>query len=1046
MPCSKNWLLLISIIGSFLAASTTSFAQSSTTGAIAGSVVADEDGSPLPGAQVTAVHEPTGLRSNGLTRSDGRFSLPNLRVGGPYAVTATIDGFRNRVATGLFVKLGETTNLSFKLQLDTIAETLVVVGESSPLINPGRTGAASNVTTEALENLPTISRGFEDFARTNPFFNVSSDNQDPDNISIAGRNARYNNIAIDGSVNNDLFGLADNGAPGGQAGTTSISLDAIQELQLVLAPFDVRQGGFSSGGINAVTRSGSNQFKGSAFFFTRDDSLVGDGPDQLGEFGDFEQDQYGFRIGGPVARDRAFFFFNLDLEESIQPTGFSLDGTSGQQFGLTDSNGQFRDLLSEANRFRDLLIDRFGFDPGGLSQSSNAVPSDKVFARLDFNLSDRHNLTLRHNFVEGENGINRPSSSTYEWPSETYAFRSETNSTVAQLNSTLGNHAFNELRVANQTVRDSRDDLDGVRFPWIEIENVGSPSSGVEFEAGTEPFSTANTLDQDLIELHNDFTWLRGNHTLTFGTHNEFFSFENLFIQNFFGAYEFATLDAFEAGISRRYRHTFPNQGQEPAARFDVEQIGLYVGDQWTAKPNLTLTFGLRVDVPFFSDTPGRNPRTEELYGLRTDTIPDGNELISPRVGFNWDIGGTGKSQFRGGTGIFAGRTPYVWISNQFSRNAQVFTDIQAFGVPFSSDPDNQPRELGNGSTQEVNLIDPDFEFPQVLRVNIAYDRELPWGGLVGSIEAVYSDSLEEVDYKNLNLEATGELQFDGRPIYRTVASDFTGAYLITNTDRGESTNIAVKLERPFADGLSGFLSYAYGDSETVNDGTSSRAVSNWQFTESADPNDVRASTSEFEVEHRFNASVSYRFNRSKPYPTTISAFYNLQSGRPYSTRFTGGFPSINGDGFTSNDLFYVPAGPDDVILTNATWEQLDAYISSDAGLDSHRGRIVPRGASQAPWNHTLDLHVAQQIPIKGSSLQVTLDVLNLVNLIDEDSGVMRFANFNSLAPAVFNGVDAATGKPIYTLTSTAFNPENKFQIHNVRSRWKLKLGLRWSF
>ncbi|MEM7352353.1 MAG: TonB-dependent receptor [Acidobacteriota bacterium] len=1046
MPRSKSLIVLPVMLGLFLATSSVVLAQSATSGAIAGSVVAEEDGSALPGAQITAVHEPTGIRATGLTRGDGRFAIPNLRVGGPYAVTASFDGFRNRVATGIYVKLGETTSLSFRLQLDSIAETVLVVSESSPLINSGRTGAASSVTTEALESLPTISRGFEDFARSNPFFTISSGNQDPDNISIAGRNARYNNIAIDGSVNNDLFGLADTGTPGGQAGTTSISLDAVQELQLVLAPFDVRQGGFSSGGINAVTRSGSNRFKGSAFFFTRDDSLVGDGPDQLGAFGDFEQDQYGFRIGGPIVRDRIFFFANLDLEESVTPTGFSLDGSSGQQFGFTDSSGVFRDVLGEANRFRDLLIDRYGFDPGGLSQSSNVVPSDKIFARLDFNLSDRHNLTLRHNFVDGENGINRPSNFTYEWPSETYAFRSETNSTVAQLNSTLGSHAFNELRVARQTVRDQRDAQGGVRFPWIEIENVGSPSSGVEFEAGTEPFSTANSLDQDLIEVHNDLTWLKGNHTLTFGTHNEFFSFENLFIQNFFGAYEFATLDAFEAGIARRYRHTFPNPGQDPLARFDVEQIGLYVGDQWAARPNLTLTFGLRLDVPFFSDQPGRNPRTEELYGLRTDVIPDGNELWSPRFGFNWDVGGAGKSQLRGGAGIFAGRTPYVWISNQFSRNALVFTDLQAFGVPFNPDPDSQPRDLGGGSTQEVNLIDPDFEFPQVLRVNLAYDRQLPWWGLVGSVEAVISDSLEEVDYQNVNLERTGALQFDGRPLYRTVASDFTGAYLIGNTDRGEATNLAIKLERPFRDGISGFVSYAYGDSETVNDGTSSRAVSNWQFTEAVDPNDTRAATSEFEVEHRFNASVSYRFNRQKPYPTTVAAFYNLQSGRPYSTRFTGGFPSINGDGFTSNDLFYVPAGPDDVLITNGTWDQLDAYIRSDAGLDAHRGQIVPRGASQAPWNHTLDLHVAQEIPIKGTSLQVTFDLLNLMNLIDEDSGVLRFANFNSLAPAVFGGVDPATGKPIYTLTSTAFNPDTKFQIHNVRSRWKMKLGLRWSF
>ena len=1022
------------------------FAQSATSGALAGSVTAQDGGTALPGVSITALHVPTGARSVGLTRADGRFVIPNVRVGGPYTVTATLDGFHEQQASEVFVKLGETSNLQFQLQIATIEETVVVVAESSPLIHPGKTGAASSVATEAIETLPSISRGLEDFARTNPFFTVASDNQDPDNISIAGKNARYNNISIDGSVNNDIFGLSDTGTPGGQAGSGPISLDAVQELQLVLAAFDVRQGGFSSGGINAVTRSGSNAFQGSAFFFTRDDSLVGDGPDQLGEFGDFEEDQYGLRLGGPIVRDRAFFFANADLEEATQPTGFSIDGASGQQFGFTDANGQFQDVTAEAQRFRQVLIDRYGFDPGGLGQNNVDQPSDKYFGRLDFHFAERHNLTLRHNFVDAANGINRPSNSTYEWSSETYAFRSETHSTVAQANSTVSAVAFNELRLAHQTIRDNRDSASGVRFPWIEIENVGSPTSGVEFEAGTEPFSTANSLNQDLFEIHNDFTLLRGNHTITIGTHNELFSFENLFIQNFFGSYEFSTLEDFETGLSREYEHSFPNPGQDPVARFDVHQIGLYVGDQWTPKPNLTLTYGLRVDVPFFPDEPGRNPLTEELYGFRTDTIPDGNELFSPRLGFNWDVEGRGESQLRGGAGIFAGRTPYVWISNQFSRNALVFSDVKAFGVEFTADPDSQPRDIGGASTQEVNLIDPDFEFPQVLRFNLAYDRQLPWWGLVASLELVWSDSIEEVDYKNLNVEPTGELQFDGRPLYRTVSSDFNGAYLITNTSEGESTNLAVKLERPFQKGVWGYLSYAWGDSKTVNDGTSSRAVSNWQFTEALDPNNARASTSEFEVEHRVNASISYRFNRDTKYATTVSAFYNLQSGRPYSTRFTGGFPSINQDGFTSNDLFYVPAGPDDVLILNGTWDQLDAYIRSDAGLDAHRGQIVPRGASQAPWNHTLDLHVAQEIAIKDSTLQLTFDVLNLMNLFDSDSGVLKYANFSSLSPAVFTGVDEATGKPQYVLTSTAFNPDNKFTIHNVRSRWKMKLGVRWSF
>ncbi len=391
-------------------------------------------------------------------------------------------------------------------------------------------------------------------------------------------------------------------------------------------------------------------------------------------------------------------------------------------------------------------------------------------------------------------------------------------------------------------------------------------------------------------------------------------------------------------------------------ATFDVDQIGFYVGDQWAAKDNLKVTYGLRVDIPLFPDTPGLNPEVEAVYGFRTDEIPDGNELWSPRIGFNWDLKRDGSQQLRGSVGQFAGRAPYVWISNQYSRNALVFSDLQASNVPFNPDPFGQPSTLaelgGFATSQEVNIIDPGFEFPTVLRASLGYDRKLPWWSLIGSVELIYSDSQKEIDYKNLNVEATGEtLPFDGRPLYTTRPTNFSGAYLITNTDDGEATNLSVKIERPFSKGFWGFVSYAYGESTEVNDGGSSRAVSNWQFNETVDANNHRESTSSFEVEHRFNTSLSYRINRDTKYATTVSAFYNHQSGRPYSNIVGAGFPftSINGDGFTSNDLFYVPATENDVIITGgSTWAQLDAYISADPGLDAHRGQIVPRNASVA--------------------------------------------------------------------------------------------------
>jgi hypothetical protein len=1017
-------------------------AQGTTTGNLGG-VVTDMSGALLPGVTIEATHQPTGTRYSTVTDSQGRFKMANVRVGGPYGVTAALEGFHPQESTDTYVSLGEETRLTFLLPLESVTETVTVVGESNPLISPSRTGAASNIVTETIEDMPTLQRGFADFARLNPFFTVGGENEDADAISVAGRSSRYNNIQIDGAVNNDLFGLADSGTPGGQTETTPISLDAISEIQLVLADYDVRNGGFSGGSINMITRNGTNNFHGSVFYFTRDDSFVGDGPEQLGEPGTFEEDNYGFRVGGPISRDKMFFFVNGEISERSQPTGWSLNGATGQCF----INCAPESLVAQ-ERFVDILS-RYGFDPGGRDSQQRGIDSDKFFGRLDFNIADEHQLTLRYNYVDAVNLINFPGSRTYEWDSEAYDQANETNSAVVQLNSSIGANKFNEARIAFSNVEDRRRGIS--TFPWVEIEDI-APAAGFfeEFEAGTEPFSTRNGLDNDVLEITDDFTMITGNHTLTFGTHNELFSFENLFVQNAFGSYEFSDLDQFDTGISRRWNYTVVAPGQPDTQKFDVNQFGVYGGDQWTVKPNLTLTYGLRVDIPFFPDSPSFNPRAEELFGVNTSEIPDGEALWQPRFGFNWDLKSDGRQQLRGGAGVFAGRTPYVWISNVYARTGVEQLFIQAFGVPFNPDPFGQTLPEGVPfSFGEFNFIDPTFKFPQVLRYNIAYDHQLPWWNLIGTAELVYADSLKEIDYRDLNIQRTGEsVPFDGRPVFERINSDVSGAYESRNTSDGKATNFAVKLERPFRSGVWGYVSYAYGNAEAVNDGTSSRAVSNFQFNEQLDPNNAIATTSDFQVEHRFNASLSYRFNRDSRWPTTLSGFYNHQSGRPYSYIYGSQFfPSVNEERYFSNDLLWIPANEGDVVLSRGTWAELDRYINSEACLKNNRGQIAKRNDCDAPWNTTFDLRVAQDIPIRKTNLQLTFDILNFMNLFDDNAGSLWFANFNTLSPINIDGI-TDDGRPIYALGRTITDPENnaKYELHTVKSRWRARLGIRWTF
>ncbi|HYI07787.1 MAG TPA: carboxypeptidase regulatory-like domain-containing protein [Thermoanaerobaculia bacterium] len=1009
-----------------------------TTGSIAGQVSAS--GEALPGVTVEAIHVPTGTRYDAVSGGNGRYTIPNVRVGGPYRITATLEGFRPFEATNINVALGSTAEVGVSMQLSTVSESITVTATADDIINPNRTGAASAVSEEQIESLPTVNRSLQDFARTNPYFNVDAGDATATRMTVAGKSNRYNNIQIDGAVNNDLFGLADTGTPGGQADAPPISLDAIQEIQLVVSPYDVRHGGFTGGGVNAITRSGSNEFTGSVFYSKRDASFVGDGPGDT-PITDFDAEQYGARLGGPILRDKLFFFVNGEINERSEPTGVSaLPGTDTLR----------ADIAALATRAKDVAMSRYNHDVGTLGEFPQTKQSDNYFARLDWNIGNSNQLTLRHNYVDAARDVVADRFFTrFRFPTSTYVFADETKSTVAQLNSAIGSNLFNEARVNFTNIADTR--ASRTQFPAVEI---GGAVRNAQVILGSEQFSQANSLDQDILEITDDLTWVSGNHTMTFGTHNELFEFANLFLAPAYGFYFFPTVEAFEAGTPSHYEVTFAT-GDDPRrpTTFDVAQYSLYANDQWHVNQNLTLTFGIRADMPRFGTTPSFNQVVADAIGFDSSTTPSEEILFSPRFGFNWQIAGT--QQLRGGLGIFAGRAPYVWISNAYANTGveqQTLVCTGSCTTTFQPDPFSQPRSFpaGTGAIR-VNMVDEDFQLPHVLRGTLGYDRDLFWG-IRGTAEVVYTKNMQDVYYTDLNSRQSGTSTLDGRPTYSRISTRLTQAVLIKNTDEGDQTLASLQLNKRFTGGLTLATSYTHQDSNSAFDGSSSQAHSNFQFHHTrGDIFTPEVSRSAYETTHRFNLAASYNL-QTGILGHTFGLYYNVQSGRPFSLLFG---TDINTDGFSTNDLLYLPAADDVIIQRNAgsTWtgDPYQQYLSflENAGVEDPTGdRTMTRYELTEPWVRQLDFHYELGLPIvRRFNSAITLDVNNLLNMFDKDAGVVRFVANQNYLPFTYGGLDAATGKPIYRERFADDIEDNgHLSTADLRSRWQAAVRLRLSF
>ncbi|PYR79547.1 MAG: hypothetical protein DMF87_11030 [Acidobacteria bacterium] len=698
----------------------------------------------------------------------------------------------------------------------------------------------------------------------------------------------------------------------------------------------------------------------------------------------------------------------------------------------------------------DIAKSRYGFDPGSLDEFSKPNNSNKVFVRADMNLAASHQLRVSTNYVDSLARIGFPSTTQYLMPTNYYAFTDKTSSTVGQLNSTFKS-AVNELRMTYQRIRDNRGDAAGQqRFPFVQVDFP----DGTNVRFGSENSSHANKLNQNITEFTDDFTLIRGRHTVTLGTHNEFLKFYNLFIQNLYGNYRFSSPANFAAGIAQSYSLNFSNTSNPlEAAQFSVHQFGAYAGDQWRLKPAFTVTYGVRVDIPRFPDKPHANPLAVAEFGIPTDQVP-APTMWSPRAGFNWDLSGgsNNRQQVRGGAGIFTGRTPYVWLSNQYGNTGVDFTNIAVnfattVAIPFVADPNSQPRTVTGGATgrQTINLIEPDYKYPEIVRGNLAYDREIAFG-MIGTAEVLVTKNIKEIFYQNVNYIPLSTLP-DGRLTYTKRDPSLNDVVVLSNTGRGSNWTTTFKVERPFANGFYASGSYLYNRAKSINDGTSSVARSNWAFGSyvNFDVNNPPLATSNYETAHRVTLTASIPIPITSSVRSTASLYYNGQNGQPYTIVFNG---DANGDGVTTNDVAFVPASPDQVVVINGTWDQLNAYINGDCTMRDNRGSIPERNACHAPWINSLDFRYGVDVPTGGrTKVELTMDVFNLLNLFNKNWGWSVYPNLNSPITIGYGGINAATGKETLNLsTITSPNFQGTFTRDDLRSRWQAQFGARIRF
>ncbi len=1086
---SKNCMGLVLLLIAFLLNYGTINAQTFTTSGMSG-VVTDSKGEPLPGANVVAIHVLSGTQYGTSTRADGKFNLPGMRVGGPYKVTASFIGYNSQTIENLYLELGQNLRVDFSLVEEAIKiQAVTVEAERDRIIRSDRTGTSTTIDRINIENMPSITKRIEDFARLTPQFRRGA--------SFSGMDNRFNNITIDGAYFNNSFGLA--GLPGDRTNVSPISLDAIEQIQINISPFDVRYGNFVGAGVNTVTKSGNNNYSGSIYYNYRNDSYVGTkaGENKV-DPGTFRFNQFGLRLSGPVIKNKLFFFVNFERDNLIQP------GTTfiARENLTTPVGGNVtRVLKSDLDSLSNFLKEKFNYETGPYQGYDFETPSTRFLIRLDYNLDLRNKISLRYTHLDSFTDVLLSNSSSLGWGTRrsvltglnylnsNYQIMENIRSIVGEWNSILTDKISNQL-IVGYTYNDESRKSRGKLFPFVDILEGGS----VYTSFGFEPFTPNNELRYWSFQVQNNLTMYMANHTLTFGLSLERYQSENVFFPGSQSVYVYNSLSDFYTDANDYLNN--PNRTTSPVTlrRFQVRWMnipglekpiqplkvwygGIYAQDQWQVLPNLNVVTGLRVDVPFFENTGYKNFEVDTMKFLdedgnivqyKTDKMPDPNLLFSPRIGFNWDVFSNKTTQIRGGTGIFTGRPAYVWISNQIGNNG-VLTGFErldnTLNRPFHPDINKYKKEPTGqpAASYELALTDPKFKFPQIWRTNIGIDQRLLFG-FIGSLEFIYSKDVNGIYYINAN-QALPDAKFAGidqrprwtTPAKRKIYQKIDNAIVLKNQSVGYYWNITAALEKPFTDNWYLKVAYDYGVAKnTVDPG--SIAFGSWNNNQhSGNGNNPGLGFSVNSPGHRVFAALSYKFDYFNFGSTTLSFILDGFTQGNASYVYAG---DMNGDGGTTNDLIYIPKNKDEMYfeqyseggVTFTVDEQKnawEAFIQQDKYLSKNRGKYAERNAVFMPMIFRADLSLVQEVygQFLGNrnSLQIRLDVLNFTNLLNKEWGVGN--TFTTTSPLIYRGVDTE-GKPIFRLRniggkliSTTF--QKSATIFDV---YRIQLGFRYMF